>query len=155
VYSPIDEASDMNFDLTKKLLPRQTLNIVPKIREMDALLSKDKSARSVIREIHPEICFWALAGRRLMEYPKKKPNGFLERKRILQSVYPLTKNIVEHALMTYKRKEVARDDILDALAAAVTAKIGFNRFPTIPEIPPIDSEGLSMEMVYFALGGAG
>jgi len=42
---------------------------------------------------------------------------------------------------------------LDALVAAVTAKIGFNRFLTIPEIPPVDSKGLRMEMVYFALGG--
>lgn len=153
VYSPKEKASNINLRSTTKKLPFQTLNITPKIREVDALLCKDKSARRIIREIHPEICFWALAGHCPMEYPKKKANGFLERKRILQSVYPFTENIVEHALMTYKRKEVARDDILDALAAAITAKIGFNGFPTIPEIPPIDSKGLHMEMVYFNSGG--
>lgn len=150
VHSPIDRSSDINFHITKKRLPLQTLNIVSKIREVDRILSKDKSARSVIREIHPEICFWALAGHRPMEFAKKKPNGFLERKRILQTVYQFTDNIVEHALMTYKRKEVARDDILDALAAAITAKMGFGVFSTIPGIPQVDSKGLPMEMVYFA-----
>jgi predicted RNase H-like nuclease len=131
------------------------LNILSKIKEVDTLLSKDKSAKQIIREIHPEICFRALAGHRPMEYPKKEEGGFLERKKILQSVYPLTENIVEGAFGTCRRKEVARDDILDALAAAVTAKTGFNRFLTIPEIPPVDSKGLRMEMVYFSLGGVG
>jgi predicted RNase H-like nuclease len=131
------------------------LNILPKIREVDALLSKNKSAKLVIREIHPEICFWALSGGHPMQYSKKKQEGFFERERILQSICPLTEKIVGHALTTYLHKKVARDDVLDALAAAVTAKIGFNRFLTIPEIPPVDSKGLCMEMVYFALGGVG
>ncbi|MGD0627258.1 MAG: DUF429 domain-containing protein [Thermodesulfobacteriota bacterium] len=155
VHSPLDRSSGINFHITKKRLPLQTLNIVSKIRQVDRILSEEKSAKAVIRETHPEICFWALAGRHPMEYPKKETEGFLERKEILQSVYPLTQNIVERALTTYRRNEVARDDILDALAAAVTAQIGFNRFLTIPEIPPVDSKGLRMEMVYFALGGVG
>ena len=140
VHSPIDKASKINFNLTTKRLPLQTLNILSKISEVDALLSKDKSAGLVIREIHPEICFWALSGGRPMQYSKRKREGFFERERILQSVCPLTEQIVRHALTTYLRKEVARDDVLDALAAAVTAKIGFKRFLTIPEMPPVDSK---------------
>ena len=154
VHSPIDRSSDINFRITKKRLPLQTLSIVSKIRNVDRFLSKDKSAKEVITETHPEICFWALADRHPMEYTKRKPNGFLERKKILQSIYPLTEDIVERALTTYRRKKVARDDILGALAAAVTTKMGFGRFLTLPEKPPVDSKGLRMEMVYFALGGA-
>jgi len=44
---------------------------------------------------------------------------------------------------------------MDALAAAVTAKLGFGNFLAIPKIPQVDSKGLGMEMVYFALGEAG
>jgi len=149
VYSPIDKSSDINFRITKKRLPLQTSNIIPKIREVEALLSKDQSARLQIREIHPEICFWALSGRHPMQYSKKKQEGFFERERILESVYLKTEVIINEALTRYRRSDVARDDIIDALAAAVTAKIGFNRFQTIPDTPPIDSKGLRMEMVYF------
>ncbi len=155
VHSPMGRSSDINFRITKKRLPLQTLNILPKIREVDTLLSKNKSARPVIREIHPEICFWALSGGRPMQYSKKKQEGFFERERILRSVYPKTEAIVNDGLTAYRRNEVAKDDIIDALAAAVTAKIGFNRFLTIPETPPIDSKGLRMEMVYFPLEGVG
>ena len=155
VHSPIDKASKINFNLTKRQLPLQTLNILSKIGEVDALLSKDKSARQIIREIHPEICFWALSGGRPMQYSKKKQDGFFERESILRSVCPNTEAIVNETLTAYRRSGVARDDIIDALAVAVTAKIGFNRLLTIPEIPQIDSKGLRMEMVYFDLKGPG
>jgi predicted RNase H-like nuclease len=153
VYSPIDKSSDINFRITKKRLPLQTLNIIPKIREVDTLLSNDQSARLQIREIHPEICFWALSGGRPMQYSKKKQEGFFERQKILESVYTKTEAIGNEASSDYRRSEVARDDVIDALVAAVTAKIGFNRFLTIPDTPPIDSKGLRMEMVYFPLEG--
>lgn len=50
-------------------------------------------------------------------------------------------------------KKVARDDILDALAAAVTAKLGLGcpdnyQLRTLPECPPRDCKDLRMEMVY-------
>ena len=149
VHSPIDRSSDINFRITKKRVPLQTLNIIPKIREVDTFLSKERFARKVIREIHPEICFWALSGGRPMQYSKKQQQGFFERERVLRAVYPKTGVIVNDALTAYRRKEVAKDDIIDALAAAIIAKIGFDRFLNIPETPPIDSKGLRMEMVYY------
>ena len=150
VYSPIDKASKVNFEVTGKFLPCQTLNILQKIREVDAFLSEHKGARSVLRETHPEICFWALAGRRPMKHRKKENRGFLERREVLESVFPCSKEIIELVLRTHRRKDVARDDILDALVLAITAKLGFGKFKTIPEGPIRDSTGLPMEMVYFA-----
>ena len=90
-----------------------------------------------------------------MPSSKKKQEGFFERQRILRSVYPKTEAIVNDGLTAYRRNEVAKDDIIDALAAAVTGKLGFGRFSTIPKIPQVDSKGLRMEMVYFASGEAG
>ena len=150
VYSSMGQASDVNFKVTGKYLPRQTLNILRKIREMDQFLSVHKSAGAVIRENHPEICFWALAGHRPMKHRKRKERGFLERKAVLEYVFPSSKGIIEDASKTYKLKDLAKDDILDALAAAITAKMGFGVFSTIPGIPQVDSKGLPMEMVYFA-----
>ncbi len=149
VYSSIDKASKVNFEVTGKRLSCQTLNILQKIREVDAFLSENKSARSILRETHPEICFWAFSGRRPMKHRKKGNRGFLERKEVLESVFSCSKEIIKHALRTYRRKDVARDDILDALVLAVTAKFGFSKFKTIPEGPVGGSAGVPMEMVYF------
>lgn len=155
VYSSLDKASQVNFEYTKKKLPRQTIGIISKIRKVDEFLDTEKAARSVIRETHPELCFWALAGCHSMVNRKREPNGILERERVLQSIFLLTKDVVDHASKAYRRKEVAKDDILDALAVAITAKMGFGRFLTLPEKPPVDSKGLRMEMVYFDLKGRG
>lgn len=142
-----EEASNINKQMTGRRLSRQTWNIIPKIREVDILLSNDESARSHIREIHPEVCFWALAGHP-MKHSKKTEEGFSERMQVLESVYPHTNDIIDRALSTYRPNEVARDDILDALSAAVTAMVGVHRLISIPEALEFDSQGLRMEMVY-------
>jgi len=142
-----EEASNINKQMTGRRLSLQTWNIIPKIREVDILLSNDESARSRVREIHPEICFWALAGHP-MKHSKKTQKGFSERMQVLESVYPHTNDIIDHALSTYRRNKVARDDILDALSAAVTAMVGVQKLISIPEALEFDSQGLRMEMVY-------
>src|SRR5262249_23282406 len=48
-------------------------------------------------------------------------------------------------LSAYHRKDVARDDILDALVALVTATLELR---TLPEVAEVDTEGLPMEIVY-------
>ena len=110
-------------------------------------LSDDTSARGRIREIHPELCFWGLAGRP-MQHAKKRNEGLSERTQLLQSIYPQTADIIAHTLSTYKRKDVARDDILDTLAAAVTGLMGRQNLTSIPQEPEFDERGLRMEMVY-------
>lgn len=142
------EASEINEQMTGRRLPIQTWSIIPKIRDVDDLLADNDSARSHIREVHPEICFWSLAGGRPMQYSKKAREGFAERLELLQSAYTHTDNIIDCALSTRKRKEVARDDILDALSAALTAIVGMEGLASIPESPELDARGLAMEMVY-------
>ncbi|MBI5027063.1 MAG: DUF429 domain-containing protein [Nitrospirae bacterium] len=145
-----EEANNINKQMTEKGLSIQTWNIIPKIREVNKFLLNNESARLRIREIHPEICFWALYGRHPMKHSKKTKEGFSERMQVLQSVYSHTDNIISHALSTYRRNEVARDDILDALSATVTASGGLNNIFSIPEAPELDSKGLRMEIVYRA-----
>lgn len=141
------EASKVNYRITGKKIPKQTWGIVPKIREVDELLRMGKLARSCIREIHPEVCFWSLNYGRAMENPKKTPDGFKERLKVLRRVFPYTDDVVKCAQDACKNSKVAEDDILDALVAAVTASREKQGLSTIPEKPEVDSEGLPMEMV--------
>ena len=142
-----DQAIAKNEKLTGTRIFKATWNIVAKIREVDEFLSSNPEARESIREINPELCFWSLNGCRPLQYPKKTETGFRDRLKLLQEIYPPSEEIVES--VNYAQKEVKRDDILDALAAAITAKIGFDKLSCLPPQPERDSQGLPMEMVYF------
>ena len=115
---------------------------------IDEFLSNNKVAVSKIREIHPEVCFYGLNGGQPMEYSKKMVDGFNERINVLRRVFPATDAVVDYARHNFRRNRVAKDDILDALVAAVTASREKQGLLTIPEIPEIDSKGLPMEMLY-------
>lgn len=145
--SSYQEACDINQRLTGKRLSVENWHIIPKIRQMDCFLSENTAARDQVREIHPEFCFWGLAGQP-MQHAKKRTEGLAERAALLQSIYPRTTDIIDYALSTYRRKDVARDDILDALAAAVTGLQGGQALASIPQEPEFDERGLRMEMVY-------
>lgn len=134
-----------------KGLSKQAFEIAPKIAEVnDALAGRGMDAKPEVREVHPELCFWALNGKRPMSFPKKRTVGGIERIRVLREREPRTQEIVDEALRGFLRRTVARDDILDALAAAVTACYGAlsSKLRTVPAEPPFDSRGLPMEMVF-------
>ena len=126
----------------------QTWNIAAKIKEVDTWLQNTQLARRRVRESHPELCFWALAGKRAMAHSKKTAQGFTERFSILTKNYLQTGNIVRQALDRFRRKDLARDDILDALVLAVSARFSAGIPKTVPLKPPVDKRGLAMEIVY-------
>jgi len=142
------QACDINEQRTGRRLSKQTWAIVPKIREVDELLLRDDEAKARIREVHPEVCFWALAGGRPMSYHKSTEQGYLERANMLEFVHPGAYDIIARGLADFPRSRVARDDILDALSAAITALVGPNGLATIPETPETDAKNLPMQMVY-------
>ncbi len=141
-----DQALAKNEQLTGTRIFKATWNIVGKIREVDEFLSSHPEAREVVRETHPELCFWGLNNCRPLQYPKRTETGFGDRVKILQKIYPPSEEIVK---AKYSRQEAKRDDIVDALAAAVTAKTGFDNLSCLPPQPEIDAHELPMEMVYF------
>jgi predicted RNase H-like nuclease len=150
------KVTDFQKGLCGKGLSRQTYAIIPKIRQVDELLLKDGEARKKIREIHPEVCFWALKDQKKpMEFRKKTADGLKERKALLIKFYHDAENLINVGLQKFKRKDVARDDIVDALAAAVTALLGQGGYNTIPKQHETDAYGLPMEMVYVDLEGIG
>jgi predicted RNase H-like nuclease len=133
----------------------QAWNISSKINEVDKWLRHKKPANQQMRESHPELCFWALAGGRPMAHAKKSPQGFCERYEILEKICPQTEAMVDLALHRFRRKDLARDDILDAIVLAVSAGYSAKSIKTVPPDPPRDKMGLSMEIVYPMPAAAG
>jgi predicted RNase H-like nuclease len=142
-----DKANRLNREQLQRGLSKQAFSIMPKIRQVDEFLAKCKTARRVIREVHPEVCFWALSRNRPMRYSKKSEAGFKERLAVLRRGFPVSPAIVNAALQAYPRNAVGRDDILDALAAAVTG-LRPDRLATLPDSPTTDALGLRIEIVY-------
>jgi predicted RNase H-like nuclease len=141
-------ALELNRAATGRGLSRQAWNIVPKIREIDTLLCNNRSLQGVMRESHPELCFWALNGRQAMRYNKKHQEGRQERLHVLQGAFPHCHALFEQACARYPRREVARDDIIDAMVCAVTAKQGDGHYQAVLATPARDGQGLAMEIVY-------
>ena len=131
-----------------KKISKQAFAIVPKIREVDELMRRNDKARQFVREVHPELCFWALNDRRPMKRNKKDKSGFEERKSVLSCWLPNADSIVASVRERFLVKEVGHDDILDALAAAVTALADSSTLRSVPKKAPRDYFGLPMEMVY-------
>ena len=132
-----------------KGVTKQSFAIVPKISEVDNLLRGCAKAHGLVREIHPEVCFAGLAGCP-MKHGKKKPAGFKERRAALEEVWPDVGVLIGDILKNTLRKRVARDDVLDAAVAALTACQPEMLLRTLPAKPAKDAHGLPMEMVYAA-----
>ena len=143
-----DEAKRLSRQASGKQLSRQTFAIVPKISEVDNLVRGSTKARHIVREIHPEICFWALAGGSSMRHRKKTGAGFDERLALLERFHPSAGWDFVRVRADFRCWDLADDDILDAMAAAVTASADPRALRTLPEVPATDTFGLPMEMVY-------
>ena len=151
IQSPGDfkAAADLEQRITGKRVTKQSFAICGKIGQVDAVMvSRGRGASPRVREVHPELCFWALSGGQPMCSRKKTKEGLEERLDILRAVEPKTQMIFDSARSKFDRKLVAADDIVDALAAAVIAYRSDGRLQTVPELPPVDAKGLPMEIVF-------
>ena len=94
-------------------LSQQTFRLIPKIREVDELLSPDLSDRVI--EVHPEGVFAALLGRPLAS-PKRTAEGRRLRTQLLLGSIPTLDGAPETPT------GASADDVLDALAVLVCAR---------------------------------
>jgi len=150
-----EKASDINERITGRRLTKQAWNLAPKIREMDQLLRLNPRARALIRESHPELCFWALNGEQPLPQSKREADGQAARERLLAEVYPDARIILRVARARFRSSDVRAHDILDALVLAVTAALGHNDLHSLPESPPRDAYWLPQEIVYWPFKAAG
>lgn len=139
------EASQVRHRLEGKRVSIQAWAIVAKIQEVDRLLRSNPVRRDIIREVHPELCFFFLNGKRAMSKPKKQAAGRSERVSLLRT---WCGEVVDLALKERAKLGCESDDIVDAFAALWTAeRIHRGEAMSIPPSPPLDSHGLRMEMV--------
>ncbi len=139
------EGASMNWSATGSGFSRQLWNIAPKIREVDALLTTDAIAASVFRETHPEVIFWGLSGHP-MQHAKHSDNGYEERVTLLERYLPGTRDLIRTTLERYPRSVLGRDDVVDALAAVIAARMG--SLESLPPLPEYDAHGLPMQILY-------
>jgi predicted RNase H-like nuclease len=143
------EACDINRRRTGKGISRQAWNIVPKIREVDAVVRLDTEAARHLREAHPELVIWALNGGVPMRHNKKLQEGFAERCRLLGEISRGGLSDLHRALARYPRHRLARDDAVDALALALGAvRVLEQGAADDPGQPALDPLGVPMEMVF-------
>ncbi len=142
------DAKDLSVIAIGKKLSKQAFNIINKIREVNNYLLSSQNAGYTIREIHPELCFWGLNKRQPMKHSKKCSAGFEERLTLLENHLSNGRDLTNRALIKFKRSDVAKDDILDALVGMVVASTFDNKLKTLPATPQLDSRGIPMEIVY-------
>jgi predicted RNase H-like nuclease len=127
-------------------LSLECFNILPKIRQVDALMTPARQA--FVREVHPELVFALLSGRGhgLVE-PKRTAAGERVRLRLLRRVAPRFDPAVVRARLGLAR--VARDDVIDAVACLVAAqRIARGKALVLPDgVVARDARGLRMEIV--------
>lgn len=141
-----EEAARVNEERTGRGLPAQTRALLGRIREVDELLRAEPGARERVRETHPEVAFWGLNRGRTVPAPKREREGMVERLAVLDAHDARAPRVVSASLLAFPRNAVGRDDVLDALAAAVVASRR-SGLRTLPPEPPADEQGLEMEIV--------
>jgi predicted RNase H-like nuclease len=109
-----DEAAVACRAISGKGISKQAFAILPKIREVDRLITPER--QRIFVEMHPEVSFTILAGRP-MDHHKSTPEGLAERMVVLRQVFS---DIDAHTAM--KRKGAQPDDVLDAFVAAWSAR---------------------------------
>jgi len=127
-------------------ISRQTFNLFPKIREVDAVMTPDLQQR--VFECHPELAFFVMSGGASPE-PKKlrgKQNerGLDERRALLES-----QGFAPEFLRSkiFPASVAGADDFLDACACAWTAaRLAMGKALRIPNDPSHDPNGIRMEI---------
>jgi predicted RNase H-like nuclease len=129
-------------------LSLQAFGLLPKIGEVDAALQSGACAQGRVFEAHPELSFWALNGHTPMQFPKKRLEGFTERRELLTRKLdaigiPATRTAARLAATA------GADDLLDAMIVAWSAaRDAAGQARRLPPEPVADATGLRMEIVY-------
>jgi len=126
---------------------KQCFHLFPKIRDVDVAITPDLQSR--VREVHPELAFWALNGKRPLDLPKKvkrhpdAPGLALRADLLERAGFP--RDILN--VHPWRRSDVGPDDVLDACALVWSAeRLYRGAAVTLPANPPRDGRGLLMEI---------
>ena len=134
------EANSAHKQITGKGISKQSYAICKKILEFDRILSENPALQKKIKEVHPEVCFWALNKKKPMSHNKKTTDGLINRRKLIVDYFG--DETLKTSRSKHFYKDVADDDIHDAFAALWTAeRIYKNNAGRIPKDPPRDKNG--------------
>ena len=143
-----DEACRLSLAACGKKISRQTHNIVPKIREVDAFLRARPRERAHYRECHPELAFRGLFGGSPAQHRKNSAEGIAERLDALAVELPDLPALYDRVMTDTLRRDLARDDFLDAAVLAWAAHRFGDELVALPEGQACrDGMGLRMEIL--------
>jgi predicted RNase H-like nuclease len=126
-------------------MSKQAFAILPKIKEVDGVLSQRPELQGRVREIHPEVCFAAWNAGRAMQHRKSRPAGRAERESLIDAVWPGERERLRSELRRFRCRA---DDLNDAFAALWSARrIHEGAALLFPSTPELDRFGLRMEML--------
>ncbi len=133
------EASALTRKLDGRGVSAQAWGIFSKIRDVDRLLAGNPALQERVREAHPELCFWAWNGGVAMRSPKTSAPGRRERRRLVDCHFG---DAFDWIRARYCVRDVAHDDILDALAVLWSAqRIERGDAETLPADPRATPQG--------------
>src|SRR5690625_1816805 len=143
------EANMQSFELTEKKLSLQSWNIVPKIRQLDAILQNHEGIKEKVFESHPELLFMNLNMGGIYQ-KKNSKKGILHRLDLISGQEPVAaeyfrqmKEECRRNIVDCGRKGVVGDAIVDAMLLALCAKESETTpIKTRPEKPENGSCGL-------------
>lgn len=139
-----EEQKKANLDALGKSLAKQSIAIIPKIKELDIFLTEHPEYQGRILESHPEVDFARLNGA-VVTTRKKEYTGFTQRKIVLSQY--LDRDSMSDFYDMAKGLYCNPDDLMDAACLAVTAALHAHGLSeTIPEEPDRDSRGLEMKL---------
>jgi predicted RNase H-like nuclease len=132
------EARQHRIEIEGKSLTKQTWAIVPKIREVDALLSCEMQSR--VREGHPEVSFAHMNLGNALSAPKHSAKGRQDR------IDLLTAHFLDVPTLVQKHRRIA-EDVVDGFAMLWTARRVYNKQAlALPPESQTDSRGLLMQI---------
>jgi predicted RNase H-like nuclease len=135
------QASQITHGIDGRKVGCQAWAIVPKVGEVDAVLSANPRLQNRVFEVHPEVCFYEWNDRSAFQDGKKSQAGRTARQTLIGNVrFAAVRN-------AFAIGQVGHDDIADAFAALWTAERKLlGQALAIPANPLIDQFGLRMEI---------
>jgi len=142
-------ANRTNERATGQELSRRAFELSETIATVDQLMREFSGARDIVAAAHPELSFCAFAGER-MHHDRRTAGGYAERLRTLASIDRDAPPAVQAAAEAMGDAPVSTADVLDAMALAYTALPHDGTLRSLPPQPPLDDNGLPMQIVYRA-----
>ena len=141
------QADEIRRKIERKGVSAQAFGIYKKVLELDKILSTRPQLQQQVKEVHPEVCFWAWNLKQSMPNTKKSQGEQAQRRALIDKVFG--RDSVNKIRTEYLRRIAATDDIYDAFAALWTAERIFKgKAEVIPNPSPQDAIGLRMEIWY-------